>query len=148
MAALIAIGANVNVHAHDGDTALHDAVENGHTDVVALLVKAGASATARNSEGRTPYDLASDEPGMAPTAFCVGSVGSAQHGGAQHASACHSDAQRCRARHGGGHRNGANRSACRPCSTQRAGRIDGWTPWRPPAACADAGWPARAGGCG
>lgn len=39
-------------------TALHDAARFGNTAVVEILLKAGASAKARNREGQTASDLA------------------------------------------------------------------------------------------
>jgi Ankyrin repeats (many copies) len=42
----------------DGNTALHWASLNGHADAAALLLAAGASASALNSAQRTPVDEA------------------------------------------------------------------------------------------
>ena len=43
---------------NDGNTALHWACLNGHADAVALLLAAGASASALNAAQRTPVDEA------------------------------------------------------------------------------------------
>ncbi len=40
-----------------GMTPLHDAVQNGHIDVVKLLVSRGASVNRRNKDGQTPLDI-------------------------------------------------------------------------------------------
>ncbi|XP_038053653.1 SMC5-SMC6 complex localization factor protein 1-like isoform X2 [Patiria miniata] len=47
-----------------GTTPLHDAVNNGHVEVVRLLVKAGGKAVlmARNKAGLAPLDVALDDP--------------------------------------------------------------------------------------
>jgi len=42
----------------DGNTPLHWACLNGHADVAALLLAAGAAVTALNDALRTPYDEA------------------------------------------------------------------------------------------
>lgn len=42
----------------DGNTPLHWACLNGHADVAALLLAAGAAVTALNDAQRTPYDEA------------------------------------------------------------------------------------------
>jgi len=48
----------------DGDTGLHDAARFGHLKVVEGLVARGASLTAKNAKGQTPYDVAreNDQP--------------------------------------------------------------------------------------
>ena len=43
------------------NTALHIASKYGHCEECALLLQAGAIATARNSDGRVPLDVAGDE---------------------------------------------------------------------------------------
>lgn len=51
---------------HDPDagntatTPLHEAVENGHLDIVKVLVKAGADINKTDRAGRTPFDVAMD----------------------------------------------------------------------------------------
>lgn len=45
----------------DGDTPLIDAVENGHLQVVDLLLEAGADPRLRNGTGFEPLDLVNDE---------------------------------------------------------------------------------------
>ena len=56
---LLKAGANPNLHASEENlTPLHDAASQGHLHIVRLLVAAGADKLARNSHGRTPYDLA------------------------------------------------------------------------------------------
>lgn len=51
-------GLDVSISDNTGDTALHDAARFGNKAVVEILLKAGASAKARNREGQTPSDLA------------------------------------------------------------------------------------------
>ena len=41
-----------------GWTALHWAALNGHKEVVQLLISNGADVNAKNSDGKTPADLA------------------------------------------------------------------------------------------
>lgn len=58
---LIARGKDVlelNAQNHNGYTALHLAAQHGHSEIVQLLLEAGADPTTRNNEGRTPLDLA------------------------------------------------------------------------------------------
>jgi ankyrin repeat protein len=55
---LIASGANVDAANDSSFTPLHWAAGNGHGDVVALLIDAGADRTRRSSDGATPHDLA------------------------------------------------------------------------------------------
>jgi ankyrin repeat protein len=52
---------NVNQADADGYTALHFAAENGHVEVVRLLLAKGADRTKR-AKGKTPTDLASQHP--------------------------------------------------------------------------------------
>ena len=59
---LLNTGANPNIHASEENlTPLHDAASHGYREVVRLLVAAGAEKLARNSQGRTAYDLAAGE---------------------------------------------------------------------------------------
>lgn len=52
---LLRAGARVNARdPKTGLTALHEAAENDHPEVIALLLKAGAIKTARDKRGRTP----------------------------------------------------------------------------------------------
>lgn len=41
-----------------GDSALHGAAWKGHTEVVRMLLEAGAKTSLRNNEGQTSFDLA------------------------------------------------------------------------------------------
>ncbi len=51
---LLNYGADVNVEDNDGRTALHRAAENGHEDVVRVLLDHGARVdTAHNADNRT-----------------------------------------------------------------------------------------------
>jgi ankyrin repeat protein len=58
ISALIARRAPVNCQSEHGQTALHWAALNGQADRVALLLKSGADVRLRNSEGKTPLDVA------------------------------------------------------------------------------------------
>ncbi len=56
---LLARGAAVDpVSTMDGDTPLHRAAAAGHTEVVRLLVTAGANVAAKNSHGKSVRQLA------------------------------------------------------------------------------------------
>lgn len=50
----------VNATDIDGLTALHHAVSEGHGDAAIILLKAGAEADKKDSEGRLAIDLAPD----------------------------------------------------------------------------------------
>ena len=54
-----------DVHAVDarGETMLHHAARGGNLDLVKLLVEEGLLASHKNSQGRTPYDVASGKVG-------------------------------------------------------------------------------------
>ncbi|KAL4871565.1 hypothetical protein BDV12DRAFT_163977 [Aspergillus spectabilis] len=58
---LIAAGCEVETCNIDKDTPLIDAAENGHFDVVQLLIEAGANPRAVNSQGNEPSDLVPDD---------------------------------------------------------------------------------------
>ena len=58
MRQLVAAGARVNHRQSGGYTSLHEVAAIGNADVARLLLDAGAEADARNTEGRTPGDLA------------------------------------------------------------------------------------------
>ena len=58
---LISEGCTVNCKNIDGDTPLIDAVENGHLQVVEILLKAGADPRMRNGKGFEPLDLVNVE---------------------------------------------------------------------------------------
>ena len=45
----------------DHGNPLHAAAANGHTEVARLLLRAGASLTAENDQGQTPFDLATEQ---------------------------------------------------------------------------------------
>ncbi|TTW40639.1 Protein phosphatase 1 regulatory subunit 16A [Bagarius yarrelli] len=54
-------GANVNASDSELWTPLHAAATCGHTDLVQILVQAGADLLAVNADGNMPYDLCEDE---------------------------------------------------------------------------------------
>jgi ankyrin repeat protein len=56
--ALLDAGAEVNAMLENDFSALHHAAAHGHTTVIALLLERGAVATAVNSGGKTPIELA------------------------------------------------------------------------------------------
>lgn len=51
---LLENGARVNTPGHENTTALHQAVLEGNTEMVKLLLKYGADKNARNIYGETP----------------------------------------------------------------------------------------------
>ena len=53
-------GADVTARGPHGDLPLHEAAENGHADVVELLLAHGAHAAAANDHGRTALNVATD----------------------------------------------------------------------------------------
>ena len=53
-------GFNVNASDKFKDTPLHSAADQGHTDIVKLLVDAGAAVTVRNLAGKSPLDKAKE----------------------------------------------------------------------------------------
>lgn len=55
---LIRLGADVNIFDHEGDTALHVAIERGNSELVALLLKAGAWTTSQNAKRQNSLELA------------------------------------------------------------------------------------------
>ena len=59
MKLLIAAKANVNTVARDmQNTALHVAASHGQTDVILVLIAAGAKVNVKNLIGSTPYKFA------------------------------------------------------------------------------------------
>ena len=48
----------MNYSDETGYTALHAASENGHLEIVQILVKNGANVKAKTTDGNTPSDLA------------------------------------------------------------------------------------------
>ena len=42
----------------DGSTPLHQAVRNGHTEIVELLIANGADVNSKDEDGQTPLDWA------------------------------------------------------------------------------------------
>jgi len=58
---LLEKGADPNISDEDGDTALIEACEGGHTNVVELLMEKGADPNISNKRGRTPLIEASEE---------------------------------------------------------------------------------------
>ncbi len=65
VAAVLALGARVNVANDAGDTALHAAASHGMNRVVELLADHGADLHAENRRGQTPADLAVYADGIA-----------------------------------------------------------------------------------
>jgi len=59
--ALVEGGADVNAAGDLGSTPLHEAVEQGHLEVVKFLLEHGASPTVKNELGKTPCDIARDD---------------------------------------------------------------------------------------
>jgi len=57
---LVEAGARVNHRQSGGFTALHEVAAIGNAEVARLLLDAGAAPDARNTEGRTPGELARD----------------------------------------------------------------------------------------
>ena len=57
---LISTGADVNVKDAGGQTALHWAIEYGHTEIAELLIAKGADVNARNYGEWTPLHTAAD----------------------------------------------------------------------------------------
>ena len=51
-------GADVRPFSSDGRTALHEAAQGGHHQVVELLVRKGADVMAMDDSDSTPYDMA------------------------------------------------------------------------------------------
>lgn len=62
----------VNATDMDGLTALHHAVAEGHGDAAVFLLKAGAEADKRDSEGKLAIDLVPDHK---VGSFCLDFVG-------------------------------------------------------------------------
>ena len=58
---LVEHGADVNTALCHGMTPLHAAALDGHTEVLSYLMSAGASLTARTSNGDLPIDAAANE---------------------------------------------------------------------------------------
>ncbi|KAL2822529.1 hypothetical protein BJX63DRAFT_417593 [Aspergillus granulosus] len=58
---LIAAGCEIETCNIDKDTPLIDAAENGHLDVVKILLEAGANPRVVNSQGNEPSDLVPDD---------------------------------------------------------------------------------------
>ncbi|NQZ68548.1 MAG: ankyrin repeat domain-containing protein [Lentisphaeria bacterium] len=51
-------GSDINAASDNAYTALHGAAENGHIEVLAILLKEGADVNAKLNSGQTPLDLA------------------------------------------------------------------------------------------
>jgi ankyrin repeat protein len=60
VAALVDGGAEVDARGERGYTALHDAVAQGHVEIVKLLLIHGASPIAPNDDGRAPVETAAE----------------------------------------------------------------------------------------
>ena len=58
MRILLAWGADVNARGEAGYTPLHEAASHGHSDVVDVLIAAGASKSSATEEGETPATFA------------------------------------------------------------------------------------------
>ncbi|OWY98570.1 hypothetical protein PHMEG_00030633, partial [Phytophthora megakarya] len=78
---LLARGIDVDAHNEDGWTALHNAVHNGHTDIILALLEGGADVGARSNNGNTALHLAAFNGNtdvvkllLAPSAFVEDSV--------------------------------------------------------------------------
>jgi len=52
---------NINAQEKDGDTALHEAAEEGHVEVVRYLLRKDADKTIKNKKGKTALDKAEEE---------------------------------------------------------------------------------------
>ena len=66
---ILSTGISPNIRGGDDDTPLHDAVGNGHVEVVQCLLKYGASITATNEHEQTPLEFAMDREGEAKDAL-------------------------------------------------------------------------------
>jgi ankyrin repeat protein len=55
---LIDSGANLNLTARDGSTALHKAAAEGYTEIVRTLLHHGADMSIKNQDGSLPLTLA------------------------------------------------------------------------------------------
>lgn len=55
---LLLAGANINARGEHGYTPLHNAVEQGHLDIVRLLIKYNADRSIKNCHEHRPADLA------------------------------------------------------------------------------------------
>jgi ankyrin repeat protein len=53
--ALIRLGLDIDSHALNGKTALHDSIYLGRTDIETMLLNSGANIEARDAEGNTPF---------------------------------------------------------------------------------------------
>ena len=51
----------INVPNSEGDTPLHLAVKNNHTEVAAVLIRKGSSIATKNSAGKSPFSLISQD---------------------------------------------------------------------------------------
>ena len=58
VAALLGQGADIEMSNNEGWTALFEAANKGHVEIVRLLLKHGALPTATDSSGATPIDYA------------------------------------------------------------------------------------------
>lgn len=53
--------ADINCLTNDGDTPLHLACENGHLNVVTVLLMHGADKSIKNKNGKTALDIAKEK---------------------------------------------------------------------------------------
>ena len=60
--ALLRHGADINLRASDGSTALHEAAYFGSKEMIARLVSAGADVNARDATGRASLHWSTDNP--------------------------------------------------------------------------------------
>jgi ankyrin repeat protein len=58
---LLDAGADVNGRGDGGFTALHSAAQNGHVELVRLLLERGADPDLALEDGRRPVDFATDD---------------------------------------------------------------------------------------
>ena len=70
VAFLLSKGANVNLTADDGASALHEACYNSTLAIVQLLLRNGADPSAVDQDGRQPVHWATDNP-FGPRAMCI-----------------------------------------------------------------------------
>jgi uncharacterized protein len=65
---------DVNIRGAGGYTAMHAAAENGHLEVLRLLIARGGAVNARTDDGRTPLDLGAGYPEIVAFLRSVGTA--------------------------------------------------------------------------